>query len=123
MLLTTDPSLIAYRPYFAFQAPAQAYATPAARYEARLDEIRRWSQADTAAELDADLDRSEFRAPDVIVLNREAPGRWEFVATINELPRKQNNSREKIVFTPNQFDDPSLFDVRHVGKQTVVARR
>lgn len=123
VLLTTDPSLIAYRPYFAFQAPAQAYATPAARYEARLDEIRRWSQADTAAELDADLDRSEFRAPDVIVLNREAPGRWEFVATINEMPRKQNNSREKIVFTPNQFDDPSLFDVRHVGKQTVVARR
>ena len=123
VLLTDDATLITYRPYFSFQAPSQAYATPAAQYEERIDEIRGWSQTDSPAELTAEFEASEFRAPDVLVLDREAPDRWVFTAIINEMPREHNNSREELVFGPQQFADPDLFDVREVGDQVVVVRR
>ncbi len=123
VLLTSDPTLYSYRPFFTFQAPAQAYATPAGRYEERTAEIRRWSDSSSAADLVSALDSSAFRAPDVMVLDREAPGRWVFPATINEMPLQHNNSREEIVFGPHQFSDSSLFDVREVGSHVVVVRR
>ncbi|WP_295650250.1 arabinofuranosyltransferase [uncultured Dietzia sp.] len=123
VLLTSDPTLYSYRPFFTFQAPAQAYATPAGRYEERTDEIRDWSTTRSAADLAAELDASEFRAPDVLVLNRETPERWVFPAVINQMPLQHNNSREEIVFGPDQFDDPGLFDVREVGARVVIVRR
>ena len=123
VLLTADDTLYSYRPFFTFQAPAQAYATPAGRYEERTDEIRSWARAGSSAELAAELDASSFRAPDVMVLDHEAPDRWVFPATINEMPLKHNNSREEIVFRPRQFNDPDLFEVREVGSNVVVVRR
>ena len=123
VLLTSDPTLYSYRPFFTFQAPAQAYATPTGRYEERTDEIRDWATTPSAADLAAELDASEFRAPDVLVLDRETPERWVFPAVINQMPLQHNNSREEIVFGPGQFDDPDLFDVREVGARVVIVRR
>jgi galactan 5-O-arabinofuranosyltransferase len=123
VLLTSDPTLYAYRPYFSFQAPAQAYATPAGRYEERLDEIRSWADTETPGELTAALDSSEFRSPDVLVLTREGSRRWVFPAIVNQMPRVQNNAREEIVFRPRQFDDPARFDVREVGSRMVIVQR
>ena len=123
VLLTADPALYAYRPFFSFQAPAQAYATPAGRYEERLDEIRRWSDTDSPAQLTAAIESSPFRGPDVLVLDREGSRRWVFPAMVNVMPRSQNNVREEIVFAPRHFDDPALFDVREVGSRMVIVRR
>ncbi|KAA0917941.1 arabinofuranosyltransferase [Dietzia sp. ANT_WB102] len=123
VVLTADPTLYVYRPYFTFQGPAQAYATPAARYGERLDEIRQWADTTTPEELNAALESSAFRSPDVLVLTREGSRRWIFPAVVNEMPRIKNNSREEIVFRPRQFDDPALFDVRRVGSQMVIVRR
>ena len=123
VLLTADATLYSFRPFFTFQAPAQAYATPAGRYEERTDEIRDWSQAESAAALAADLDASAFRAPDVLVLDREAPQRWVFPAVINQMPLQHNNVREEIVFGPHHFNDPELFEVREVGSHVVVVRQ
>ena len=123
VLLTADDTLYSYRPFFTFQAPAQAYATPAGRYEERTDEIRSWARTGSAAELAAELDASAFRAPDVMVLDRETPGRWVFPATINQMPLTHNNSREEIAFRPRQFNDPDVFEVREVGTSVVVVRR
>ena len=122
VLLTSEPTLYSFRPFFTFQAPAQAYATPAGRYEERTEEIRRWSETRSAAELESALETSFFRAPDVLVLDREAQSRWVFPAVINEMPLQYNNSREEIVFGPRQFDDPDLFEVREVGSYVVVVR-
>lgn len=123
VLLSSDPRLSAYRPYFMFQAPSQAYATPTGRYEARTEELREWSRTGSPTELAAAMDASDFRAPDVLVLDRDDAGRWSFLATINEMPRVQNNSRENIVFRPAQFADPDLFEVRLLESQVVVVRR
>ena len=123
VLLTSDPALYAYRPFHTFQAPAQAYATPAGRYAERLDEIRRWSDTDSPAELTDAIEASPFRGPDVLVLDREGSRRWVFPAMVNVMPRAQNNSREEIVFAPRHFDDPALFDVREVGSRMVIVRR
>lgn len=123
VVLTADPALYAYRPFHSFQAPAQAYATPAGRYEERLDEIRRWSDTDSPAQLTAAIESSPFRGPDVLVLDREGSRRWIFPAMVNVMPRAQNNVREEIVFAPRHFDDPALFDVREVGSRMVIVRR
>src|SRR5690606_6118421 len=92
VVLTSDPTLYAYRPYFSFQAPAQAYATPAGRYEERLDEIRRWAETGTPEELTEALESSAFRSPDVLVLTREGSRRWVLPAMVNQMPRVRNNS-------------------------------
>lgn len=123
VVLTSDPTLPAYRPYFTFQAPSQAYATPTARYEERLDEIRRWSAASGPAALAAELDSGPFRAPDVFVLDRGDFGALTYPAVINTMPLEHNNDREKIAFSPLQFADPALFDVREVGSRVVAVRR
>lgn len=123
VVLTSDPTLYSYRPYFSFQAPAQAYASPAGRYTERLDEIRRWAAIDSPRELAAAFDSGPFRAPDVLVLEREGPERFVFPAVINEMPLAHNNSREEIAFRPQQFADPTLFEVREVGSRVVIVRR
>ena len=122
VVLSSDPTLTAYRPYFAFQATAQAYATPAGRYEERLDAIRAWSDSRTPRQLAAALDAGPFRGPDVLVLEHHEPGRYFFPAVINEMPLAHNNSGEAIDFRAEQFADPELFDVREVGSRVVIAR-
>ncbi|MGF0226602.1 arabinofuranosyltransferase [Dietzia natronolimnaea] len=123
VVLTSVPTVYAYRPYFTFQAPAQAYATPAGRYTARTDEIREWASIDSPRELAAAMDSGPFRGPDVMVFDREGSRNWVVPVAINEMPLARNNSREKIRFHPEQFEDPALFDVREVGSRVVVVRR
>lgn len=123
VILTSDPALYSYRPFFSFQAPAQAYATPAGRYEERTDQIRRWADSDSPAELADALEAGPFRAPDVLVLDREHPRRWVVPVMINEMPLTHNNRREEIRFRPQQFADPHLFEVRRVGSLMVIVRR
>ncbi|MBB1037909.1 arabinofuranosyltransferase, partial [Dietzia natronolimnaea] len=123
VVLTSVPTVYAYRPYFTFQAPAQAYATPAGRYTARTDEVREWASIDSPRELAAAMDSGSFRGPDVMVFDREGSRNWVVPVAINEMPLARNNSREKIRFHPEQFEDPALFDVREVGSRVVVVRR
>lgn len=131
VVLSSDPTLSAYRPYFAFQASAQAYATPAGRYEERLDQIRSWAATQSPAELAAALDSGPFLGPDAMVLERSGggagaeagTGRWVYPAVINVMPLAHNNAHEEIVFRPQQFADPALFDVREVGSRVVIVPR
>ncbi|MBC7296377.1 MAG: arabinofuranosyltransferase [Dietzia sp.] len=123
VVLTSVPTVYAYRPYFTFQAPAQAYATPAGRYTARTDEIREWASIASPRELADAMDSGPFRGPDVMVFDREGSRNWVVPVAINKMPLSRNNSREKIRFHPEQFADPELFDVREVGSRVVVVRR
>ena len=63
VLLTADATLYSFRPFFTFQAPAQAYATPAGRYEERTDEIRDWSQAESGGRAGRRPDASASAPP------------------------------------------------------------
>ncbi|WP_333619231.1 arabinofuranosyltransferase [Dietzia sp.] len=67
-VLSDDPTLFMFEPYWAFQAPAAAYASPNGRFEARNGEIEAWSKASTGRELAAAIKTSEFGAPDALVL-------------------------------------------------------
>lgn len=123
VVVSSAPSLYAYRPYFAYQAPAQAYATPAGRYTERSDEIRRWARASSPEHLAGALASGPFRGPDVLVLKRESPRRWVLPVTVNTMPLASNNTNEQVLFRPRLFADRDLFDVREVGSSVVIVRR
>ena len=123
VVLTADTTVLAYRPYFSYQAPVQAYATPTGRYSARLDEIRRWAAAPDPGALGAALDSGPFRAPDVFVLARRDDGALVYTARINTMPQETVNRSEDIVFRPGAFDDPARFTVVEVPGFSVIARR
>ncbi|MEH6820212.1 MAG: arabinofuranosyltransferase [Dietzia psychralcaliphila] len=123
VVLTSVPTVYAYRPFFTFQAPTQAYATPAGRYTERTDEIRRWATTTSPGDLADAVSSGPFRGPDVMVLEREGSRNWVLPVMVNRMPLARNNSREKIRFHPELFADPELFDVREVGSRVVIVRR
>ena len=143
VVLTDDAAVLAYRPYFSYQAPAQAYATPTGRYRARLEQIRSWARATGPADLAFRMRSGPFRAPDVLVLSRagsvtgmgDGPGAEDgsavgarpddlvYTALVNVMPREANNRRDPIVFRAELFDDPALFRTRRVDPFVVIARR
>lgn len=68
ILLSTDYKLMSFQPYWGFQQETPHYANPLAEYDARADEIKRWTTAKTSQELLGMLDSSPFESPNVFVL-------------------------------------------------------
>ena len=124
VILTTMPTLLAYRPFFSYQAPTQAYASPGGRYEDRSEEITRWSLAESTEELLTMLDSGAFRPPDLFLLN--APGGADYFVyrrVDNTMPRTDNNEARELRFDRELFDDPAAFEVQEIGGRVVIARR
>lgn len=138
VVLSDDPALFAYRPYWAFQAPAAAYASPTGTFEARNAAIRDWATAGDAAELVAQWDADGFAGPDVLVLTQRDKGaeagskpvtgpvgpdtRWVFDEIVNTMPRASNIRRVPVEFDPKLFD-PALFAVEQVDGMVVIGRK
>ncbi len=74
---TLTAQLLGRRSYWAFQAPAPAYAAPLARYGARNDAIASWSSATTPSELRAALASDGFPDPTVFVFETVSPEKKE----------------------------------------------
>ena len=141
VVLSGIPSLYSFQPYWAFQAPAAAYASPAGTYEARNAAIRQWSTATTGTDLLVNWDADEFAGPDVLVLNRRladgaaAPDTanpasdadngvvWVFDEVVNTMPEKSNIMLVPVTFDPRLFANPQQFAVREVGPFVVIGRR
>lgn len=138
VVLSDDPSLFAYRPYWAFQAPAAAYASPTGTFQARNEAIRHWAQAEDSAALLAAWDADGFTGPDVLVLTQRDKGadagappvpgpagpdtRWVFHEIVNTMPRASNILRVPVEFDPALFD-PAHFVVEQVGGMVVIGRK
>lgn len=150
IVLSTDPSVFSFRPYWAFQAPAAAYASPTGTFNARNAAIRRWAGARSGAELQAAWDADGFAGPDVLVLERRTAGgaapppvadgaevdgaaltaaeatagvQWVFDEVINTMPEQSNIRLQPVAFSPQLFADSTRFAVRVVGDRVVIGYR
>lgn len=126
VVLSDDTSLYMFQPYWAFQAPAAAYAAPTGEYEKRNELIASWATARDGAELADTLRSGEFRAPDVLVLTptKGADGeKWEFMEVVNTMPLEGNILRVPLEFDPELFADPAMFHVEHAGGRVVIGVR
>lgn len=126
VVLSDDTSLYMFHPYWAFQAPAAAYAAPTGEFEKRNELIGRWSQATDGRQLADALRRSEFPGPDVLVLTPvDGPGgeMWKYDEVVNTMPLEGNIRQVPIEFDPEVFSDASLFDVEYAGGRVIIGVR
>ncbi|HJE89895.1 MAG TPA: galactan 5-O-arabinofuranosyltransferase, partial [Dietzia timorensis] len=126
VVLSDDTSLYMFHPYWAFQAPAAAYAAPTGEYEKRNGLIEGWSKATSGRELAGALHGGEFPGPDVLVLTPEkgSDGEvWTYDEVVNTMPLKGNIRQVPIEFDPEIFADESMFHVEHAGGRVVIGVR
>ena len=126
VVLSDDTSLYMFHPYWAFQAPAAAYAAPTGEYEKRNGLIEGWSKATSGRELVGALHGGEFPGPDVLVLTPEKgpDGEvWTYDEVVNTMPLKGNIRQVPIEFDPEVFADESMFHVEHAGGRVVIGVR
>ena len=126
VVLSDDTSLYMFHPYWAFQAPAAAYAAPTGEFEKRNELIGRWSQATDGRQLADALRGSEFPGPDVLVLTPvDGPEgeMWKYDEVVNTMPLEGNIRQVPIEFDPEVFSDASLFDVEYAGGRVIIGVR
>jgi galactan 5-O-arabinofuranosyltransferase len=138
ILLNTDYTLMAFKPFWGFQHKTPHYATPLAHYAERNAEIDKWARARTSQQLIDDLDHSPFAPPNVFVLRGHSepskPGdppkqatpdpSDDLTMTVREdgFPQMPGTRDHEAHFDPAVFDSPQ-FVQRQVGPFTVIARR
>lgn len=126
VVLSDDTSLYMFHPYWAFQAPAAAYAAPTGEYEKRNELIEGWSKATDGQKLADALRGGEFPGPDVLVLTPvQGPGgeRWKYDEVVNTMPLEGNIRQVPIEFDPKLFADTEMFHVEHAGERVVIGVR
>ncbi|MDR7300551.1 arabinofuranosyltransferase [Haloactinomyces albus] len=141
ILLTTNYTVLSFKPYWSFQQETPHYANPLAHYRQRAATIRKWAEADSSRELLRRLDRSEFPPPNVFVLRHERKqesrdttsgsesskpplGEDTLALTLNAdaFPQQPNVRNYTVYFDAEVFDSPA-FVQREVGPYTVIALR
>lgn len=136
VVLSDDPTLYTFEPYWAFQAPAAAYASPTGRFEARNEAIAGWAGAADSRALHDAMRSGEFGAPDVLVLTAapapappaDAPASpiappaetWSYSEVHNTMPLAGNIEKRPVDFDPALFSDPGAFRVERVGNLVVI---
>ncbi len=137
IVLSTNYTLMSFRPYLGFQQETPHYANPLADYEQRAVTIHRWANADDSRELLRMLKHSRFTPPNVFVLRNTPkstedsegttrPARNSDELTLNlkadTFPQQPNVHDYTVSFDPKVFDSPA-FVQREVGPYTVIVRR
>lgn len=120
VVLTADTALLAYYPYFGFQALTSHYANPLADFAGRAAAIEEWSELESADELLSAWDSLQWRAPDAVVFRQGAEG-YTLRLAEDVYPNDPNVRRYTVTFPENLFDDPR-FTITEVGPFAVVTR-
>lgn len=126
VVLSDDTSLYMFHPYWAFQAPAAAYAAPTGEYEKRNGLIEGWTQSRDGEALAGALRGGEPPGPDVLVLTPvQGPDgeAWKYDEVVNTMPLEGNIRKVPLVFDPKLFADESMFHVEHAGGRVVIGVR
>jgi len=120
VLVTSNYQLMAFRPYWSYQASIQGYANPLAQYPARNKQIRTWAAASKPQELLDRLSNGPFVPPNVFLFTRQDDG-FHLTLSADDFPRTDNNTYSEVVFSPALFNSPR-FRRMDVGPLTVIAQ-
>ena len=120
VLLTSNYQVMAFRPYWSYQASIQGYANPLAQYPVRNQQIRAWAASVNPEELLDHLTKGPFVPPNVFLFTRQEDG-LHLSLSADDFPRTDNNTYSDVVFNPALFNSPH-FRRMDVGPLTVIAQ-
>ncbi|RJQ70750.1 hypothetical protein D5S17_28710 [Pseudonocardiaceae bacterium YIM PH 21723] len=121
VVLSSVDSVFAAAPYWSYLAGLPHYSNPLGRYNARTTTLDDWATCENPVALLRALRNSEFRAPDVFILRKEADG-LHFAVSEEVFPAVPTIRERQIVF-PERLFDAEHFDTAQAGPYLVAVRR
>ncbi|WCZ31573.1 galactan 5-O-arabinofuranosyltransferase [Corynebacterium massiliense] len=128
VVMTDEKALMAFTPYYGFNAFTSHYANPLGEFNTRNDTMEEWSKAswdDSASDFAARVDDCPWRSPDVMVFrgDKDKPAKDGFKLHLAEdiYPNQPNVRYRAIFFNPMVFDG-SEWSVEQVGPFVVAVR-
>ena len=119
-ILTTEEPLLAYYPYWSFQAISPHYANPLGLYEQRNHLIEDWAHATSTDDLLHKLNTSPYPAPNAFVFHRD--GNTYTLLLSEDVYPNQPNVHDYTVAFPASLFQHHCFLVKNVGPFAVVTR-
>lgn len=118
IVLTTEEALLAYYPYWSFQAISPHYANPLGLYQKRNQLIEDWTLSADSRELLQKIQESPFPAPNAFVFRKDGGG-YSLLLSEDVYPNQPNVHDYTIAFPPSLFDS-HCFQIKEVGPLVVV---
>ena len=112
--------LLAYYPYWSFQAISPHYANPLGLYEQRNHLIEDWAHATSTDDLLHKLNTSPYPAPNAFVFHRD--GNTYTLLLSEDVYPNQPNVHDYTVAFPASLFQHHCFLVKNVGPFAVVTR-
>ncbi|MDU7193908.1 arabinofuranosyltransferase [Lawsonella clevelandensis] len=120
IILTTEEALLAYYPYWSFQAISPHYANPLGLYEKRNELIEDWALSTSPDDLLRKLQASPFPTPNAFVFRRDGDN-YSLLLSEDVYPNQPNVHDYTVSFAANIFHS-HCFLVKEIGPLAVVTR-
>ena len=128
VVMTDEKLFMAYHPYYGFNAFTSHYANPLGQFSQRNAEMSAWAEGSweqSPQEFVDTLENNPWDVPNAMIFRSdiESPddGYKQHLA-VDIFPNQPNVRYDAILFDPEVFDDPELWDVEQIGPFVVVAR-
>ena len=128
VVMTDEKLFMAYYPYYGFNAFTAHYANPLGQFKQRNEEMTTWAENSwdqTPQEFVDTLENNPWDVPNAMIFRGdiESPDDgYKAHLAVDIFPNQPNVRYDAILFDPEVFNDPDLWDVKQIGPFVVAAR-
>ena len=128
VVMTDEKLFMAYYPYYGFNAFTAHYANPLWQFKQRNEEMATWAENSwdqTPQEFVDTLENNPWDVPNAMIFRGdiESPDDgYKAHLAVDIFPNQPNVRYDAILFDPEVFNDPDLWDVKQIGTFVVAAR-
>ena len=128
VVMTDEKLFMAYYPYYGFNAFTAHYANPLGQFKQRNEEMSTWAENSwdqSPQEFVDTLENNPWDVPNAMIFRGdiESPDDgYKAHLAVDIFPNQPNVRYDAILFDPEVFNDPDLWDVKQIGPFVVAAR-
>ena len=128
VVMTDEKLFMAYYPYYGFNAFTAHYANPLGQFKQRNEEMTTWAENSwdqSPQEFVDTLENNPWDVPNAMIFRGdiESPDDgYKAHLAVDIFPNQPNVRYDAILFDPEVFNDPDLWDVKQIGPFVVAAR-
>ena len=128
VVMTDEKLFMAYYPYYGFNAFTAHYANPLGQFKQRNEEMATWAENSwdqSPQEFVDTLENNPWDVPNAMIFRGdiESPDDgYKAHLAVDIFPNQPNVRYDAILFDPEVFNDPDLWDVKQIGPFVVAAR-